>query len=214
MPKPICVSCRVEMVVERNGETVRDRASEGFPSTYWSGDRFSCPSCGAEIVTGFGNKISDPTRIEEKFALEFDRRNALVDPEPAPEDRPDFGSFHGPLPKETGSVERKIGDPDDKLLGAVFSPGCDCQLEGKGTIPDPIRIRFCETHKPLRERTVPECFEIAAPFVADRLRKTADDVARGGAPGVVSAMSKTGLVEIDGEVYKLLVALADFFEKT
>lgn len=54
---PICVKCRVEMRCAKNAFVVRDAPSGPFPSTYWKGDLFECPMCGAQIVTGFGTKI-------------------------------------------------------------------------------------------------------------------------------------------------------------
>jgi len=54
MPLPICVECRVEMRCEKNDRLVNDPPAAGFPSTYWAGDEFTCPTCGVAVVTGFG----------------------------------------------------------------------------------------------------------------------------------------------------------------
>ena len=53
---PICKNCRVEMQCEKNAQMVNDPESGPFPSTYWVGDVFKCPSCFNEIITGFCQK--------------------------------------------------------------------------------------------------------------------------------------------------------------
>jgi len=51
---------------------VRDRGSEQFPSTYWYGDKYQCPVCGFEVVTGFGEAISGGSEVENgEEVLEF-----------------------------------------------------------------------------------------------------------------------------------------------
>jgi hypothetical protein len=35
---------------------VRDPTVGDFPSTYWKGDRYTCPICGSDIVIGFAQK--------------------------------------------------------------------------------------------------------------------------------------------------------------
>ena len=52
---PICVPCAVEMRCAKNGLIVADPE----PSTYWSGDMYECPGCGARVVTGFGSPFED-----------------------------------------------------------------------------------------------------------------------------------------------------------
>jgi len=58
MPKPICAKCKREMNCEKNEALVRDREAKGYPSTYWYGDRFKCPSCEIQIIVGFGRPMS------------------------------------------------------------------------------------------------------------------------------------------------------------
>jgi hypothetical protein len=53
MLTPICKKCKVEMRCEKNSQMVNDPESGQFPSTYWVGDTFKCPSCKNEIITGF-----------------------------------------------------------------------------------------------------------------------------------------------------------------
>lgn len=59
MPTPICVKCRVEMRCAKNSFIVRDPEAGGFPSTYWASDKWACPVCGCEIVTGFSRSGHD-----------------------------------------------------------------------------------------------------------------------------------------------------------
>ena len=66
---PICVKCKREMRVTKNEFLVKDKAVGNRPSTVWMGDVWECPSCGAEIVAGFG-----VGRIGESLeAMEFTR---------------------------------------------------------------------------------------------------------------------------------------------
>jgi len=74
-PAPICASCAQEMRCKKNDFPVKDKASGSFPSTVWLGDLFKCPSCGTEIVVGFGKgqpgPEADPRDLA--FAQEFSR---------------------------------------------------------------------------------------------------------------------------------------------
>ena len=82
MQQPICCKCRIVMRCEKNHFIVRDLEAEGFPSTYWVADKWKCPVCGHEIVTGFAHKsVPDDMVVEQgmdqldfeagKEALEF-----------------------------------------------------------------------------------------------------------------------------------------------
>jgi len=58
----------------KNEFIVRDPAAAGFSSTYWSGDKFQCPTCGHEIVVGQGAPVTEEKAKElgwDKEALEF-----------------------------------------------------------------------------------------------------------------------------------------------
>ena len=59
MLPPICVKCRVQMRCKKNDYLVADKASQGFPETYWLGDLWGCPQCGQQIVTGFGQPFTE-----------------------------------------------------------------------------------------------------------------------------------------------------------
>jgi hypothetical protein len=74
--RPICFLCKLEMTCEKNEVMVKDKAVGKFPSTYWYGDLYGCPECGAQIIVGFG-KPMDAEKAEKmadaKTALEFTR---------------------------------------------------------------------------------------------------------------------------------------------
>jgi len=65
--RPICVKCQVEMRPETNGVGLLDMFEEPTgsrtkysPYKLWDADLYKCPTCGHEIVTGFGqNPISE-----------------------------------------------------------------------------------------------------------------------------------------------------------
>lgn len=54
MSRPICVECRVEYSCEKNEFLVSDPPSGGFEATYWFGDKWKCPGCSHQVVTGRG----------------------------------------------------------------------------------------------------------------------------------------------------------------
>ncbi len=59
MPAPICLTCRVVMRCVENECLVNDPRYGHFPRTFYFGDRFRCPGCRHEIVTGFGTAMED-----------------------------------------------------------------------------------------------------------------------------------------------------------
>lgn len=63
VPRPICVPCRVEMRCEKNGVLVNDPQVGYLDATYWHGDKYKCPACGHEIVTGFGAPVPGPLTV-------------------------------------------------------------------------------------------------------------------------------------------------------
>ncbi len=76
--KPVCVSCQREMRPEQNGVGCLDMADFG-PYKLWDSDKWKCPSCGYEILSGFGQgPISE--HYQERFAhdLELWQNNRLV----------------------------------------------------------------------------------------------------------------------------------------
>ena len=53
--KPVCVKCNREMSPERNGVGCLDIADFGADAV-WDSDLWKCPTCGYEILVGFGQK--------------------------------------------------------------------------------------------------------------------------------------------------------------
>jgi hypothetical protein len=45
------------MRCSKNELLVKDPEAGQFPSTYWSGDKWLCPKCGHEVITGFGKEM-------------------------------------------------------------------------------------------------------------------------------------------------------------
>jgi len=72
MLTPICVPCRLQMACTKNHFLVRDPEAKSGLSTYWLGDQWTCPSCGASVVAGFGKSFG-PEKVvpEDGEALEF-----------------------------------------------------------------------------------------------------------------------------------------------
>lgn len=56
--KPICVKCRKAMTCKKNEFYVKDGESGPGFATVWSGDMFECPTCGGQVVVGFGEPMS------------------------------------------------------------------------------------------------------------------------------------------------------------
>lgn len=89
MPKPVCVSCRCFYRTEKNGVSIiegmpvrngapRGIAGDGWWTPYklWRGDRWKCPECQHEIVTGFGR---DP--VAEHYEPQFEEIVEAMQPE-------------------------------------------------------------------------------------------------------------------------------------
>lgn len=52
---PICVPCKVQMKVRKNGVDLELMAGSN-PYQIWSGDLYECPRCSVQIVSGFGKE--------------------------------------------------------------------------------------------------------------------------------------------------------------
>jgi len=70
--QPICCNCRIVMRCEKNHFIVRDPEVGGFPSTYWVGDKWKCPVCDHEIVTGFAKKSFPAEQAEQEGVDQLD----------------------------------------------------------------------------------------------------------------------------------------------
>ena len=44
------------MQCDRNSVVVEETTDRGTPYKLWSADRYKCPTCGHEIVSGFGRR--------------------------------------------------------------------------------------------------------------------------------------------------------------
>lgn len=69
----VCAPCGVFMRIERNGVTVEEQTEDGEPYKLWDADKYRCPQCGHEIVSGFGREpIAEhyqPTYREQRKRL-------------------------------------------------------------------------------------------------------------------------------------------------
>jgi len=56
MPKATCVKCAVYLRPQKNDVRVVETAQRDFRTPYaiWNADLWRCPSCGLEVVLGFG----------------------------------------------------------------------------------------------------------------------------------------------------------------
>ncbi len=52
----VCLPCGRFMRIEKNGVTVEEQTEDGEPYKLWDGDKYRCPECGYEIVSGFGRE--------------------------------------------------------------------------------------------------------------------------------------------------------------
>ena len=52
--RPICVKCQTSMRCEKNGVRVKYSVQEAQ-----NGDLYQCPTCGNQIIVGFGVKYID-----------------------------------------------------------------------------------------------------------------------------------------------------------
>ncbi len=86
--KPICVPCQRFFKIEKSGfyflegmPTENGALPGGIdkekwkPYKLWAGDKWKCPGCGAEIISGVGfNRIAE--HYEEDFQTRIEQMNA------------------------------------------------------------------------------------------------------------------------------------------
>ena len=80
--RPICRKCCREFMPIKNDVMVKDKAVGNYPSTYWSGDLYKCPGCGAQIITGFGTgmtaeKAKKKDGCEQHVPMEVEMKAAV-----------------------------------------------------------------------------------------------------------------------------------------
>jgi acetone carboxylase gamma subunit len=57
MPKLVCVKCKVELKIERNGVKVVELFQDNLsPYRVWDTDKWKCPSCRYEIIASFADR--------------------------------------------------------------------------------------------------------------------------------------------------------------
>ena len=72
---PVCCKCGVEFRCQRNSVFC-----EYVDGAFWrSGDRYECPSCGVQIVTGFGDAFE-----REAGSVVFNDRYQMVEAPESP----------------------------------------------------------------------------------------------------------------------------------
>ena len=73
----ICVNCRKKMKPEKNGVYFLEYAHFG-PYKLWHSDKWKCPTCGYEILAGFG---FSPVRqhFDEDFTECCNRAEELIE---------------------------------------------------------------------------------------------------------------------------------------
>lgn len=79
--KPVCVKCKREMRPERNGVGCLDMADFGACAV-WDSDLWKCPSCGHEILVGFGKDAIARNHQAEYFNRvrgDYEKNSLLVE---------------------------------------------------------------------------------------------------------------------------------------
>jgi hypothetical protein len=77
MPKLVCVKCQVELRPELNGFKVVEMMSDDRPYKIWDSDKWKCPECGFEVVSGFGYNAE-----KEHFETGFDTLLGKIEASP------------------------------------------------------------------------------------------------------------------------------------
>lgn len=54
--RPVCVGCAVEMRCVKNGAPVIETDENGVERAAWAGDKYACPTCGQQIICGYGRQ--------------------------------------------------------------------------------------------------------------------------------------------------------------
>jgi hypothetical protein len=76
--RPVCNKCHCELRPETNGVGVLDMADWG-PAELYDADLWKCPSCGIEVVGGFGHSaIASHFESEFKNVVEGYRKKGLI----------------------------------------------------------------------------------------------------------------------------------------
>ena len=65
--RPVCVSCSREMIPEKNDVKLLDVSLVGGAYKVYCADKWICKSCGASIITGFGQDATYARHDGEPF---------------------------------------------------------------------------------------------------------------------------------------------------
>lgn len=88
MPKPICVPCQrffrpihtgfmlTEGMPTQGAKPGTSEPEKWLPYKLWSGDKYKCEGCGAEIVSGFGREA---IRVQHESDFEQVRKSLGAD---------------------------------------------------------------------------------------------------------------------------------------
>lgn len=85
--EPVCVKCQCELRPKENGVGLLDMfrpSDETEPQPYqiWDADLWSCPKCGYELITGFGQgpiaQHWEEGGVLERTIANYDKRHRVV----------------------------------------------------------------------------------------------------------------------------------------
>ena len=72
-PRPVCIECLIEMTPQKNGVHVETVLKNKEPYEIWQGDLWQCPTCGQQIVCGYGERAVaehwQPNFLDQKLIL-------------------------------------------------------------------------------------------------------------------------------------------------
>ena len=63
---PVCVECKVDMKIEKNGVPFIEGSDDGTHRRIWDTDRWGCPSCERTVLVGFG-KMAYANNFDKNF---------------------------------------------------------------------------------------------------------------------------------------------------
>ena len=71
MYKPVCVKCGLTMHVEQNGVVALETTTreKDIPYRIWRADKWKCPGCDMEVLSGFGNVAVYPDDHMYKYQM-------------------------------------------------------------------------------------------------------------------------------------------------
>ena len=75
--RPVCPKCSRELHPEKNGVGVLDLNDNGKPYEVYDADLWKCPSCGMEVVGGFGNSPI-AAHYQDNFQKMLDGYDVLI----------------------------------------------------------------------------------------------------------------------------------------